>query len=130
MFLMLKNLLPDQISLSDCLYVLGYWAKSVLKSLSSCFPTCLKASELKFKYPQNKKNFYSEIKSIFHHFERVSSCQKRSQTCECTSNSLNTTFSISNLYFGPFSTFLHHLQNFLKEGMSPFLASSQLSRIW
>ena len=40
-------------------------------------------SELKFKYRQNKKNFFSEVKSIFNHFWRAFSCQKSSQSCEC-----------------------------------------------
>ena len=31
-----------------------------------------KMSRQKFKYPQNEKRFQGEIKSIFHHFSRLS----------------------------------------------------------
>ena len=41
-----------------------------------------KMSRQKFKYLENKKSFWSEIKNIFHHFKRVFSCQKLSQTLE------------------------------------------------
>ena len=38
----------------------------------------------KLKYPENEKSFWGEIKTIFHHFSRASSCQKLCQTLECS----------------------------------------------
>ena len=40
-------------------------------------------SRQKFKYLENKKSFYVEIKSIFHHFKRAFCSQNLSQTLEC-----------------------------------------------
>ena len=37
-------------------------------------------SRQKFEYLENKKSFQGEIKSVFHHFPRVFSCQRLSQT--------------------------------------------------
>ena len=42
-----------------------------------------KKSRQKFKDLENEKSFYSEIKGIFHLFERAFRCQKLSQTLEC-----------------------------------------------
>ena len=49
-------------------------------------PLCsmTKNSRQKLKYVKNEKNFWGEIKSIFHHFYRAFNCQKLSQTWECT----------------------------------------------
>ena len=44
----------------------------------------IKKSGQKFKYLENEKSSWGEIKSIFHHFWRAFSCQKFSQTQECT----------------------------------------------
>ena len=87
-------LLTDQICLiwpkkSDCLYSLRYWIMCVLQLLtfqsvtsqilkltivflSSHFPTLPKTLVQNFKYPENKKNIWHEMKSIFNHFERNS----------------------------------------------------------
>ena len=46
-----------------------------------CYMT--KKSRQKFKYLENKKSFWDEIKSIFHHFQRAFNCQKLFQTWEC-----------------------------------------------
>ena len=40
-------------------------------SKSSRFFCMTKKSRQKFKYPENEKSFYDEIKTIFHHFQRV-----------------------------------------------------------
>ena len=40
-------------------------------------------SRQKFKYLENKKSFYVEIKSIFHHIKRAFCSQNLSQTLEC-----------------------------------------------
>ena len=78
-------LLHDQISLSQCFYLLRSWAifplllivsrvltswilKLTLAFLSSHFPTWPKNSGQKFKYIQNEIRFKDEIKSIFPHF--------------------------------------------------------------
>ena len=42
-----------------------------------------KNSRQNFKYLEYKKSFQSEMKSIFHHFQRDFSYQKLSQTWEC-----------------------------------------------
>ena len=47
-----------------------------------CYMT--KKSRQKFRYLENKKSFWCEIKSIFHHLLRAFSCQELSQTWECT----------------------------------------------
>ena len=71
-------LLTDQISLSDYLSFLRYWAKCVLQLfvnqvvtslilkltvvfLSSCFPTCEEKSRQKLKYLNNRTSFSDEI---------------------------------------------------------------------
>ena len=41
-----------------------------------------KKSRQKFKYLENDKSFYGEIKSVFHLFKRAFRCQKLSQTLE------------------------------------------------
>ena len=43
----------------------------------------IKKSRQKFKYLENEKSFYCEIKSIFHFFKKAFRCQKLSQTLEC-----------------------------------------------
>ena len=43
-----------------------------------------KKSNQKCKYLVNQKSFEGELKSIFYHFWRASSCQKLFQTLECT----------------------------------------------
>ena len=45
-----------------------------------------KKSRQKFKYLENEKSFWGEIKSIFHLFQRTFRCQKLSQTLECAFN--------------------------------------------
>ena len=80
-------LLTDQFSLPDCLYFSRYRAISVLKlfvnqavtslNLNWAFlikPICYmtKKSRQKLKYLENKKSFWSEIKSLFHHFKGLS----------------------------------------------------------
>ena len=45
-----------------------------------------KKSRQKVKYPENKKSFKGEVKSIFHQFEGAFSCQKLSQTWKCVFN--------------------------------------------
>ena len=42
-----------------------------------------KMSRQKLKYLENKKSFWREIKSIFHHFKRTFSCRNLSQTWQC-----------------------------------------------
>ena len=42
-----------------------------------------KKSRQKLSLLENEKNFWGEIKSIFHNFQRTFSCQKLSQTWEC-----------------------------------------------
>ena len=49
-----------------------------------CYKT--KKSCQKRKYLENEKSFWGEIKNIFHHLKRAFSCQKLSQTWECTFN--------------------------------------------
>ena len=90
-------LLTDQISLSDYLYFLKYWAMSVLRLF--CFPGCdvinfeinliflIKPffyvtikSRQRFTYLENEKSFWDQIRSTFHHFERAFSSQQFSQT--------------------------------------------------
>ena len=41
-----------------------------------------KKSRQKFKYLEKEKSFKGEIKSIFYHFWKASSCQKLFQTCK------------------------------------------------
>ena len=45
-----------------------------------------KKSRQKLKYFENEKSFLGEIKSILYCFWRAFSCQKLSQTWECTFN--------------------------------------------
>ena len=49
-----------------------------------CYMT--KKSRQKFKYLENKKSFWGEIKSLFHHFYRALSCQKLYLTWVCIFN--------------------------------------------
>ena len=95
-------LLTDQISFSDCFY---FKILDNILSIKNCLLTRLrrrktwinlnflikpfcymtKKSRQKFKYLENEKRFWGEIKSIFYHFSsRAFSCQKLSQTWECT----------------------------------------------
>ena len=41
-----------------------------------------------FKYLENKKSFWGEIKSIFHRFQTIFDCQRLSKTSECAFKSL------------------------------------------
>ena len=94
-------LLTEQLSLSDCLYFSRSLA--IYKFTMNCKPGCdvirfeikiifqiklfcymTKKPWQKFNYLENKKKFWGEIKSIFHHFSRARSCQELSQTWECT----------------------------------------------
>ena len=43
-----------------------------------------KKSRQKFKYLEKEKSFWGEIKNFFIILKRAFSCQKVSQTCECT----------------------------------------------
>ena len=54
-----------------------------LISLSSSFATRLKSQDKNVNL-ENEKSSWGEIKSIFHHFNKAFSCQKLSQTWECT----------------------------------------------
>ena len=47
----------------------------------------------KLKYPENKKSFWGEIKSVFHHFKETFSDKKLSQTLEYTFNEAYATQS-------------------------------------
>ena len=60
-------------------------------------PFCYNAKKArqKLKYLENEKSFWGEI-SIFHHFWRVFSCQKLSETWQCTFNSDLKTFEYRN----------------------------------
>ena len=51
-----------------------------------CYMT--KKSRQKFKYLENEKNFWGEIKTIFHDFWWALICQKLSQTWECAFNNM------------------------------------------
>ena len=72
-------LLTDQTSLTGCIYLVRHWAICVLRLpsimkltlmfQSSCFFYMIKKSRQKFKYLDNEKTFYDELKSIFHHFQ-------------------------------------------------------------
>ena len=59
------------------------------KTMNSTFPLIKlfwymsKKSRQKLKYLENKKNFWGEMKSIFHNFKRVVSCQKLFHNWEC-----------------------------------------------
>ena len=70
-----------------------------------------KKSLQKFKYLENEKSFKGDIKSIFHHFQRVFKnslrpesaplnlwCFKQAQTCSNSSSSMNGDFWYVNLY--------------------------------
>ena len=64
-------LLTDQISLSDLIFLIKpFWYMT-------------KKSRQKLKYLENGKSFWGEIKSIFHRFQRIFSCQRSSQTWDC-----------------------------------------------
>ena len=47
----------------------------------------------KLKYPENKKSFWGEIKSVFHHFKETFSDKKLSETLEYTFNEAYATQS-------------------------------------
>ena len=53
----------------------------------------------KFKYLENKKSFWGEIKSIYYHFWRAFNCQKLSQTWECTFRTGTGSFVLKWMYF-------------------------------
>ena len=57
--------------------------KLALFFLIKPFRCMIKKSRQKLRYLENKKSFWGERKSIFHHFWRVFNCQKLSQTWEC-----------------------------------------------
>ena len=80
-------LLTDQISLSDCLYFLRYWAICVLQLLANQAVTTknlkpvflikpfwymTKKSRQKLKNLENGKSFWGEIKSFFIIFKELS----------------------------------------------------------
>ena len=48
----------------------------ILSFLNKPFSYITKKSERKFKYLQNEKGLLVEVKSTFHHFKKVFSCQK------------------------------------------------------
>ena len=93
-------LLTDPILLSDCLYFFRYWAICVLQMFVSQadiikfeinlifilkpFRYMSKKSRQKLKHLENEKSCCGEIKSIFHLFKSAFSCQKLSQTWECS----------------------------------------------
>ena len=54
--------------------------------LIKLFFDMIENSRQKFKYLENEKRFYGEIKSIFHHFKRAFRYQKMPQTWECIFN--------------------------------------------
>ena len=66
----------------------------------------MKKSRQKVEYLENAKIFWGEIKSIFHRFERASSCPKLSHTWECTFNERE------NKVHEIFQKFKHFLKNF------------------
>ena len=71
--------------------------KLTLSFLSSSFATWPKSQDKNFKYLENKKSFWGEIKSIFHNFQRAFSCQKLSQTWKYTFKALpSSTCSLLN----------------------------------
>ena len=93
---------PNFIIWYDYFYFLRYWAMCLV---NFCFPFCdVMNSEINFiflikplfymtknlrqkiKCLENEKSFYSEIRSIFHHFYRAFSCQKMSEAWKCTIN--------------------------------------------
>ena len=82
-------LLTDQISLPDCLYFLRHSAICMLKFFVSLIVTSLIFLIKPFSYMTKKlrqkfKYLYGEIKDVFYHSQRRFSCQKLSQTWECT----------------------------------------------
>ena len=70
-----------QISLSGCIYFLGYWAFIIFHNFSFIifeinliflikpFLYMTKLLRKKFEYLENKKSFAGEMKSILHHFK-------------------------------------------------------------
>ena len=64
------------------------------------FSYTTKKSRQKFKYLENERSFYREIKSIFHHFYKTFSCQKLHQTLECAfKHVFEKLFSPTSTYF-------------------------------
>ena len=61
--------------------------------LSELFFYMPKKWRQKLKYPENKKSFWGEIKSVFHHFKETFSDKKLSQTLEYTFNEAYATQS-------------------------------------
>ena len=60
--------------------------------LIKLFYYMMKKSRQKFKYLENKKTFWGDIESLFHH-KGALSCQKLSQTWEYTFNDNLTSMS-------------------------------------
>ena len=54
------------------------------------FQYMIKKPRQKFKYLENEKSLWGEIKNIFHHFYGTLSCTKLSQTWECAYKSFMT----------------------------------------
>ena len=73
--------------------VIKFEINSIFYIKQFCYMT--KRSRKKLKYLENKKSFWGEIKSIFHNFERLFSCQKLSQTWDCAFN----VRSVSNFFW-------------------------------
>ena len=77
-----------------CITIICYPGRDVIKSeinlifLIKPFWYMTKKSRQKLKYLESGKSFWGEIKSYFHHFQRVFSCQKLSQTLVCAFNFL------------------------------------------
>ena len=68
-----------------------------------------KKSKQKLKYLESEKSFWGEIKSYFHHFQRVFSCQKLSQTLVCAFNFLGVNVLVPMVMI---SNFLSNFSNF------------------
>ena len=71
--------------------------KLILSFWSSRFCYMTKKSRQKFKYLENRKSFWREMKSIFHHFYRAFSCQKLSQIWECAFKRRKSTWKRKSL---------------------------------
>ena len=104
-----RKMFPKLYSISWLNFIV--WLSLLLETLSNmritivCWPGCniikfetnfifliksfcckTKKSRQKFKYLENEKSFWGEIKSTFHHFQRAFNCQKLSQTWKCAFN--------------------------------------------
>ena len=63
--------------------VISWFISFSLIFLIKLFCYITKKSRQKFKYLENKKSIWREMKIIFHYFWWAFSCQELSQTCEC-----------------------------------------------